>query len=130
MVAQSCGTQHTKPDQTVPDGTDALERPTGSPKSPKAPYSILSCSTESPEYLTVLDLVELLRVSRNTVYRMLERGEIPHVHTGRKSIRVRREAFEAWLRDQEEASKKKAPSPRKVEAFDPSKGSNRAIVQA
>jgi excisionase family DNA binding protein len=74
--------------------------------------------------------VELLRVSRNTVYRILERGEIPHVHTGRKSIRVRREAFEAWRREQEEASKKKAPSPRKVEAFDPSKGSNHAIVQA
>ena len=80
--------------------------------------------------MTVQDLVDLLRVSRNTVYRILERGEIPHVHTGRKSIRVRREAFEDWLREQEEESKKKGPPPTKVEAPDPSKGSTHGIVHA
>lgn len=130
MVAQSRRTQNTKPDQTAPDNPDALKHSNEPQNRPMVIDGALPCQPEPPEYLTVADLVKLLRVSRNTVYRILERGEIPHIHTGQKSIRVRREAFEAWRREQEDASKKKAPSPRKVEAFDPSKGSNHAIVQA
>jgi excisionase family DNA binding protein len=90
--------------------------------------------SELPEYLTVPDLMAILRVSRNTVYRLLGKGEVPFVKTGSRSIRVRREAFEAWRRAQEDAnteeevSKKKGPVPAKVEAFDPQKGSNHAIV--
>lgn len=54
-----------------------------------------------PDYLTVRDVMASLQVSRDTVYRILARGEIPHLHTGSRSIRIRREAFDTWLRSQE-----------------------------
>ena len=55
-----------------------------------------------PDYLTVRDVMASLQVSRDTVYRILARGELPHLYTGARSIRIRRDAFDAWRRDQEE----------------------------
>ena len=36
-----------------------------------------------PEYLTPAEVQAYLRLSRNTVYEALRRGEIPHVRFGR-----------------------------------------------
>lgn len=80
-------------------------------------------------YLTVAELSEELSISSRTAYYLISTGDIPHVRVGR-SIRVYRATLEEWRREQEEVSKKKAPSPEKVEASDPSKGSTHAIVQA
>ena len=77
----------------------------------------------------MVELSEELGISLRTAYYLISKGEIPHVRVGR-SIRVYRDTLEEWRREQEDASEKKGPAPGKVEAFDPSKGSNRAIVQA
>lgn len=60
-----------------------------------------SSPVETPAYLTVSDVMALLRVSQDTVYRLLHRGEIRFVKTGAKSIRVHPEALEEWRRRQE-----------------------------
>ena len=61
--------------------------------------------TKEPSvYLTVWNLTEILGVSRNTIYRLLKRGEMEFVKTGSRSIRVHRESFEAWRRKQEGAN--------------------------
>lgn len=45
--------------------------------------------------LTVEEVAAALRVSKMTVYRMVERGEIPSVRIGR-SFRIPREPFQQW----------------------------------
>jgi excisionase family DNA binding protein len=55
-----------------------------------------------PHYLTVRDVMASLQVSRDTVYRILARGELPYLYTGTRSIRIRREAFDAWRLEQEQ----------------------------
>jgi excisionase family DNA binding protein len=55
-----------------------------------------------PDYLTVRNVMASLQVSRDTVYRILARGELPHLYTGARSIRIRRDAFDAWRREQEQ----------------------------
>lgn len=79
-----------------------------------------------PGYLTVAELCEELVISERTAYYLLSKGDIPHVRAGR-SIRVYRTTLDKWRREQEEASKKKAPPRRKVEANDP-KGSASGII--
>ena len=66
-------------------------------------------SEPHPEYLTVRDVMASLQVSRDTVYRILARGELPHVYTGPRSIRIRREAFDRWRQEREEKSVEKGP---------------------
>ncbi len=51
---------------------------------------------ERPQVLTVPEVAEILRVGRNLVYRMIERGEIPAIRVGRK-IRVPRLALDRYL---------------------------------
>ncbi len=77
------------------------------------------------------ELSEDLGISLRTAYYLISKDDIPHVRVGR-SIRIYRDTLEEWRREQEEeeASKRKGPLPPKVEAFDPSKGSTRAILQA
>jgi excisionase family DNA binding protein len=48
-------------------------------------------------FLTVLEVAEVMRVSKMTVYRLLHSGELPGVRVGR-SFRVPQEALEAFLR--------------------------------
>jgi excisionase family DNA binding protein len=55
-----------------------------------------------PDYLTVRDVMASLQVSRDTVYRILARGDLPHLYTGSRSIRIRRNAFDAWRHEQEQ----------------------------
>lgn len=49
-----------------------------------------------PTYLTVTEVAAELRVSRMTIYRMLEAGDLPGVRIGR-SLRVSREGLSAYL---------------------------------
>jgi excisionase family DNA binding protein len=55
-----------------------------------------------PDYLTVRDVMTSLQVSRDTVYRILARGELPYLYTGARSIRIRRDAFDQWRHEQEQ----------------------------
>ena len=46
--------------------------------------------------ITIRDFQRNYNVSRSTVYRLQERGEIEFVHIGR-SVRIPRESAEAWI---------------------------------
>jgi len=48
-------------------------------------------------YLTVLEVADVMRVSKMTVYRLLHSGELPGVRVGR-SFRVPQDALDAYLR--------------------------------
>jgi excisionase family DNA binding protein len=48
------------------------------------------------EFMTVAELADLLNVNRNTVYRLVDRGEIPCHHIGRAK-RFSREDVNAFL---------------------------------
>jgi excisionase family DNA binding protein len=48
-------------------------------------------------YLTITQIAADLRVSRMTAYRLVHNGELEAIRVGR-SIRVPREAYEAYLR--------------------------------
>ena len=49
-----------------------------------------------PVLLTIADVCQSYNVSRSTVYRLRERGELRFVHIGR-SVRIRRDEAEKWL---------------------------------
>jgi excisionase family DNA binding protein len=58
-------------------------------------------ATAEPEFLTVPEVVRLLRCSKPTVYRRITDGEIPAVKLGTTQfapLRIRRDELEAWLR--------------------------------
>ena len=48
-------------------------------------------------FLTVLEVADVMRVSKMTVYRLLHSGELPGVRVGR-SFRVPKAAVEDYLR--------------------------------
>lgn len=48
-------------------------------------------------YLTVVEVAEIMRVSKMTVYRLLHAGELPGVRVGR-SFRVPQDALDHYLR--------------------------------
>lgn len=45
--------------------------------------------------LTIQNFCEEYNVSRSTVYRLRDSGEVPHVHIGR-TVRIRREDAVRW----------------------------------
>lgn len=49
-----------------------------------------------PRYLTVVEVAEIMRVSKMTVYRLLHSGEMPGVRVGR-SFRVPQDALDHYL---------------------------------
>lgn len=49
-----------------------------------------------PALLTIRDFQRNYNVSRSTVYRLQERGEIEFVHIGR-SVRIPRESADKWF---------------------------------
>ncbi len=54
---------------------------------------------ERPEVLTVLEAARLMRVSRQTVYRLIQEGKLPGVvRIGPFAIRINRRALEAYLK--------------------------------
>lgn len=53
-------------------------------------------ATPPERYLTVPEVAELLRVSKMTIYRLTERGEIRAVNVGRNR-RIPKAALDAYL---------------------------------
>jgi len=47
-------------------------------------------------FLTIADAQEILRLSRSSINRLLDRGEIGHVHIGR-AVRIPLEDVEAFI---------------------------------
>lgn len=61
-------------------------------------YQPVRPSHRPPEsWLTVPEIAVLLRVSRMTVYRRIETGELPAHRIGR-ALRIREKDFDAYLR--------------------------------
>ncbi|WP_233284403.1 helix-turn-helix domain-containing protein [Prescottella equi] len=56
--------------------------------------------------LTAADVAERLSMHPNSVYQLFKRKThpIPHLRTGKAGIRVRAEAFDQWLREEEQMS--------------------------
>ena len=52
-----------------------------------------------PKLLTVEEVAEVLRVSKMTVYRLAEKGELPSVRVGR-SIRIVEDGLDMYLRQE------------------------------
>ena len=50
---------------------------------------------ESAVY-TVKDLMELLKVGRNTAYKIVQDADFPVLHAG-KNIRIPKKGFDEWL---------------------------------
>ena len=49
------------------------------------------------QWLTVLEVAELLRLPRTRTYELIQRGELPAVRIGERSIRVHRDELERFL---------------------------------
>ena len=49
--------------------------------------------------MTVTQVADYLKMSRASIYRLVQMGHIPHIRIG-KSRRIRREQLEAWLKAQ------------------------------
>lgn len=56
----------------------------------------VSATVPQPEFLTVEEVANLLRVTKMTVYRTIDRGEIPYYRLGRLK-RFRRSDVEDYL---------------------------------
>lgn len=56
----------------------------------------MSTGGQRVRYLTVAEVAEVMRVSRMTVYRFVQRGDLPAVRVGR-SYRVPADALDAYL---------------------------------
>ncbi len=55
--------------------------------------------TEAQTLLTVAEVAEELRVSRNRVYELIARGYLRGVLVGERQIRVRRQDLDAFFED-------------------------------
>jgi excisionase family DNA binding protein len=53
--------------------------------------------TKAREWLTVPELAEELRLPRTRCYELIQRGELPAVRIGERSIRVNRHELETFL---------------------------------
>ena len=63
--------------------------------------------------LSVKEVAEILSVNPITVYRLIETGELPHVRVGSRTIRVHREALDAYTQPKETREpENKNPMPR------------------
>lgn len=52
-----------------------------------------------PDFLTVAEVASQLRVSKMTVYRMCERGDLPCVHITQRTFRIPARLFALWLEE-------------------------------
>lgn len=69
-------------------------------------------ATELPTMMTVPEVIELLRISRGSVYQGLKTGEIPGARTVGRTIRVHRPTLEKWLESGELPPRSRARSRR------------------
>jgi excisionase family DNA binding protein len=60
----------------------------------------MSAVEKWPEFLTVPEVAQILRVSKMTVYRMVHRTELESTRVGR-SFRISSASLDAYLRSQE-----------------------------
>ncbi len=58
----------------------------------------MSGADARPQYLTVAEVAETMRVSRMTVYRLVHSGDLPAIRVG-KSFRVPEQALVQYLHD-------------------------------
>lgn len=76
------------------------------------------------EFLTVREIAELLKLNDQTVRNMIDRGEIPAVRVGSRSVRVMRSDLDAFLGERRRITKK---SDRRI-AFEDAMGvTNKAL---
>ena len=57
----------------------------------------MDATARPARFLTVMEVANLMRVSKMTVYRLLHSGELPGLRVGR-SFRVPADALETYLR--------------------------------
>ncbi len=71
----------------------------------RAPEIMLAPSLSGPRLilLTLDDVADLLKVSRRSVERMTASGELPSLHVGARSVRVRLSVLEDFLDRRETA---------------------------
>ncbi|MCI6573814.1 MAG: helix-turn-helix domain-containing protein [Actinomycetaceae bacterium] len=66
----------------------------------------------APQFFTVAEVADIMRVSRMTIYRMVHSGELPAIRVGKNSYRVPRSAldqlFSMGIQDVEEADRRAA----------------------
>ena len=51
-------------------------------------------ASRAPQFYTVAEVADIMRVSRMTIYRMVHSGELPAVRVGKNSYRVPRSALD------------------------------------
>lgn len=54
--------------------------------------------------MTIADVQQATQLGRTKIYELMRDGELPFIKIGR-SVRVRQEAFEQWLAEQEAKTK-------------------------
>ena len=57
-----------------------------------------------PMLMTIKDVQEATQLGRTKLYELMRDGKLPYLRIGR-SVRVRRDAFEEWLAEQEAVSR-------------------------
>ena len=55
-------------------------------------------ANSEPKFMTVAEVATVMRVSKMTVYRLINSGELPAVRVGR-SYRVLKQAVDSYLKD-------------------------------
>jgi excisionase family DNA binding protein len=68
------------------------------PVEPQPEAMSTSEPTTLPDVLTVLEVAELLRCDRKTVYAAIRRTGLPHQKISARALRFSREAVLEWLR--------------------------------
>lgn len=61
------------------------------------PFCIHKLAVMEKEFYTVKELAELFAVNPMTIYRMVDRGELPVYNIGKKAMRFRRKDIETYL---------------------------------
>jgi hypothetical protein len=50
-----------------------------------------------PQFLTVADVMDNLKISKATAYKLFKRADFPAIIVGKKSIRVEVNAYIKWI---------------------------------
>jgi excisionase family DNA binding protein len=66
-------------------------------QSDRRKFAVNSATLPQSGYLTVAEVAGHLRMSRMTVYRLIEAGDLPAIRIGTRSYRISAEAFHRYL---------------------------------
>lgn len=72
----------------------------------------ISLYSVADEFLTVMEVAELLKINQQTVRNWADRGEIPVVRVGSRRVRIRKSDLDAFL----SADSHSLPEPARVDA--------------